>query len=122
MYQFSSTLSFKTLLHHFYIYRALEDFCLSPYISFPNLFLNENFRNTPLPNDIYSENNEENYESEKIYNLVDDHVQLLNGLSDDENGNRLDGNGKEPQQKFEKDNHESSQDQKDVEQSISKGK
>ena len=100
-------------------------FIIFLYISFEIFFLNENFRNSIQPNDIFSENDEKINESEKQIQLVDDNIELSD-LSDDVNSLShipQDDNDKGPQQKFEKDNHDlSSQGQIDAEQSISNGK
>ena len=95
------------------------------YISFKIFLLNENFRNSIPPNDVFSKNDEKIYKSEKPIELVVDHVELSD-LSDDENLLSLspqDDNAKGPQQKFENDSHDlSSRGQIDAEQSISNGK
>ena len=95
------------------------------YNFFKIFFINEYLRNSPAPKDISSDKNEKSDESEKPFKLVDAHVEL----SDFSDGKKLlsrcpvDGNDKEPQQKLKKDNHDSSsQDQIDVDQSISNGK
>ena len=106
---------------------------LSIHNFFKVFFLNEYLRNGPSPKDISSDKNEKIDESEKpinqqldqLHQLVDDHVELSD-LSEDRklvSHSTVDGNYKESQQKFNKDNHDSSsQDEIDVKQSISNGK
>ena len=90
---------------------------------------NEIVGNSSPPSDIFSENNEKTDKTNKSMKKVDDKVEFSDDLSDDEIlssqslVNKQDGNDKEPQERVEEDNDDlSSQNEKDVEQCISKGK